>query len=79
MPKEKTDDSSSTVPINIPEKDQTITYDQKDQPSDAAPSNDVEHGTKETEDGNVLDKMESSMESKPSVFMYEDAAVASYN
>ena len=72
--------SASTAPFDVPkEVDHSVGDDGKKLTSDAVESGSMEQAMKKTDSENVLDKMESSMEKKPSVFMYEDATVASFN
>jgi len=71
---EVANDLPSTVPFDGPEEAGTATDDKASLQSDSAGG-----VVKKPGSDALLDKMESSMEKKPNVFLYEDATVASFN
>ena len=71
---EVANDLPSTVPLDGPEEAGTATDDKASLQSDSAGG-----VVKKPGSDALLDKMESSMEKKPNVFLYEDTTVASFN
>ena len=65
--------------LDSPKQEKSTDSEERDPRTPEVSPEEVDHKQKKTEDENVLDKMEASMENKPSVFTFEnEPSVSSY-